>query len=376
MERRDVAIVGGGLAGSALAAVLSRSGLDVGLHDPHAAYPDVFQAEKLTARQIAALGRLGLDRPALAVATAIDELWIARSGRVVERRANREHGIGYGALVEAVRSQLPAGTMHVGRVAAIEASDDRQRVRLASGETIEARLVVMATGSARNLLAPLGITLQDVASAPAMAIGFDLAGANGAPALTYFGHSTGDRTAYVTVFPIGERSRANLFIYRARDEEWSRRFRADPRGELVAMMPGLPDILGAFTVSGVPVMRPIRFHESRGHRRDGVVLVGDAFATTCPTGGTGLDKVLTDVERLAAMVPGWLATPGMGLSKLARFYDDPVKRACDRNARAVTAYARSMATDPGALWVLRRFRNLHAQKLRNWLRNEMLPRLS
>ena len=70
----EVAIVGGGLAGSALAAVLARLGRSVALFDLHASYPEVFRAEKLTARQVTALCRLDLAGPVLAVATPIDEL--------------------------------------------------------------------------------------------------------------------------------------------------------------------------------------------------------------------------------------------------------------------------------------------------------------
>ena len=61
-----------------------------------------------------------------------------------------------------------------------------------------------------------------------------------------------------------------------------------------------------------------------------MVLVGDAFETTCPVTGTGTDKVFTDVERLCNIhIPAWLATDGMGVDKIAAFYDDPVKQACD-----------------------------------------------
>ena len=60
------------------------------------------------------------------------------------------------------------------------------------------------------------------------------------------------------------------------------------------------------------------------------MLVGDAFATSCPAAGTGARKVLVDVERLCNVhIPRWLATPGMGEAKIAAFYDDPVKQACD-----------------------------------------------
>ena len=64
--------------------------------------------------------------------------------------------------------------------------------------------------------------------------------------------------------------------------------------------------------------------------RAGVVLVGDAFASTCPVAGTGTDKVFTDVTQLCNVhIPAWLASEGMGEDKIAAFYDDPIKKACD-----------------------------------------------
>ena len=86
-----------------------------------------------------------------------------------------------------------------------------------------------------------------------------------------------------------------------------------------------------------------------GHRRDGVVLIGDASQTTCPAAGNGVTRVLTDVTQLCTVhVPGWLATPGMAADKINAFYDDPIKRACDEHCLWTAEYARSFATDPGS----------------------------
>ena len=75
---------------------------------------------------------------------------------------------------------------------------------------------------------------------------------------------------------------------------------------------------------------PPHLYVRTGYRQPGVVLVGDAFATTCPVTGTGTDKVFTDVAQLCNVhIPAWLATEGMGADKIAAFYDDPVKQACD-----------------------------------------------
>ena len=50
------------------------------------------------------------------------------------------------------------------------------------------------------------------------------------------------------------------------------------------------------------------------------MVVGDAFATSCPAAGTGTDKVFTDVERLCNhYIPLWLKTPGMATAKISAF---------------------------------------------------------
>jgi 2-polyprenyl-6-methoxyphenol hydroxylase-like FAD-dependent oxidoreductase len=87
-----------------------------------------------------------------------------------------------------------------------------------------------------------------------------------------------------------------------------------------------------------------------------VVLVGDAFETTCPVTGTGTDKVFTDVERLCNVhIPAWLATEGMGESKIAAFYADPVKKACDEWSIAKAHHFRSVSIDGKLYWRLQRW---------------------
>jgi hypothetical protein len=114
-------------------------------------------------------------------------------------------------------------------------------------------------------------------------------------------------------------------------------------------------LAGEFTVTGDVKIRPVDLCVTHGHRQAGVVLVGDAFATSCPAAGTGARKALNDVERLCNLhIPDWLATPGMSADKIARFYDDPVKQACDQ-ASLDKAYAlRSFSIDPALPWRARR----------------------
>ena len=60
MRQTDIAIVGGGLAGSTAAAMLGRAGIAAVLIDPHQVYPKDFRCEKLDASQIELLRKTGL----------------------------------------------------------------------------------------------------------------------------------------------------------------------------------------------------------------------------------------------------------------------------------------------------------------------------
>ena len=212
----EVAVIGGGVAGTAAAAVLARHGHDVALIDPRCRAAPDFRAEKLTGGQVAALRRLGLDAPVLAAATPISRLRIARFGQIVEERPNDEWGLGYATLVDALRSVVPPHALRITRAARIVADEAGATITLADGTTITARVAVVATGLGKTLLADLGIERVDAIRDHSLAIGFDLSPAQGSPPvvpLTYFGERPADRAAYLTLFPIADRLRANLFTY-------------------------------------------------------------------------------------------------------------------------------------------------------------------
>jgi 2-polyprenyl-6-methoxyphenol hydroxylase-like FAD-dependent oxidoreductase len=362
MRYTDIAIIGGGLAGSAAAAMLGRAGISAVLIDPHLVYPPDFRVEKLSGEeQIARFRKTGLLDVVLRKATVADENWIARFGHLLDKPPRQQIGILYDTLVNAIRAEIPHGVERiVAKATSITTSNDRQKVVLSNDETISARLVVIANGLNVGLRHMLGIERHVHSSCHSISIGFDIAPlgrkAFPFPALTYFSERPSDRIPYLTLFPIGAKMRANLFVYRDFDDPWLREFRRAPVETLIAALPRLKHITGPIAVSGDVKIRPIDLYASTGYRRAGIVLVGDAFETTCPVSGTGTDKVFTDVERLCNVhIPEWLATEGMDQAKIAAFYDDPVKRACDEWAMEKAYSFRAVSIDPDFYWVMARW---------------------
>ena len=336
MRYTDVAIVGGGLAGSTAAAMLGRAGVAALLIDPHPVYPPELRCEKLSGGQLDLLRRTGLAEATLRAATLDGEVWEARFGYVVDKKPGDQYGAMYDSFVNAVRAQIPAEVETTcAKVSAISTSGERQRIAMSNGEDISARLVVLANGLNVGLRHTLGIERRVISECHSVTLGFDVAPVGRAafdfPALTYWPKRSSDRMAYLSLFPIGTKMRANMMVYRDMTDPWLARFRQAPEQTMHATMPGLKNMMGEFNVSGPVKVRPADLYVTEGHLQPGVVLVGDAFSTSCPAAGTGSAKVFTDVERLCNVyVPRWLATDGMASEKnrgiLQRSCEDGVRR--------------------------------------------------
>ncbi len=361
----DVAIIGGGLAGSTAAAMLGRAGVRAMLIDPHPTYPPDLRCEKLDDGQVSILRKTGLADEILPTATFDGDMrdgkaWVARSGYLLDKRPGGQHGILYDDLVNAMRATIPPSVpFTIAKATGISVGDDRQELLLSNGTKISARLIVLAQGLGVALKDQIGIKRIVTSPCHSITVAFDIkprhAGVFDFAALTYYPEHTTDRMAYLTLFPIRTSMRANLMVYRNMDDPLFRDIRHDPERSLFALMPNLRRLTGDIEVVGPIKIRPADLYISKGHRQAGVVLVGDAFATSCPAAGTGTGKVFNDVERLCnTHIPNWLASPGMTADKIAQFYDDPLKRSYDDASSSFAYQLRSLSIDDSFNWNLKR----------------------
>lgn len=93
MKYTDIAIIGGGLAGSTAAAMLGHAGIAMVLIDPHEVYPFDFHVEKLSGDAL--LKRFfptGIADSVLRSATHAGENRIARFGYLLDKRPSRQFG--------------------------------------------------------------------------------------------------------------------------------------------------------------------------------------------------------------------------------------------------------------------------------------------
>jgi len=361
MRYTDVAIVGGGLAGSTAAAMLGRAGISAVMIDPHVSYPPELRCEKIGGNQLTLLRKTGLADATLRATTLDGEVWEARFGYVVTKKPSDQHGIMYDTLVNTMRAQIPrqATTIH-SKVIAISNSAERQKLTLANDEEISARLVILANGLNLGLRHMLGITRRIISPCHSVTFGFDVEPVGRPafefPALTYWPGSTKSRMAYLTLFPIGSAMRANLMVYREMDDPWLPAFRKAPEAAMCEIMPRLKRLMGEFRVSGQIRVRPADLSVNDNYLQPGIVLAGDAFSTSCPAAGTGATKVFNDIQLLCNVhIPRWLASERMDADKIASFYNDPEKVACEEACLAKAYHLRSLSLDNALSWRAQRW---------------------
>jgi 2-polyprenyl-6-methoxyphenol hydroxylase-like FAD-dependent oxidoreductase len=336
----EIIVVGAGLAGAIAAAVLGQQGRRVILVDAWPSCPPLFRAEKLEPDQVQILRKLGLLQPLLPHARRVRHVRVGYNGRLFKIEPIEQYGIHYTDMVNVLRLQ---------------------RVRLAGGEELTSRLVVLACGGSSGLPASLGFHKEILRREQSVSLGFSIARPDGLPfpfdATTYYPTTCAAYIDYLSLFVMGEAMRANLFVFRSVSDPWVRQFVMQPGQMLERAFPKLGHLIGDYRVATKVETGRVDLYRMQRELQPGVVLIGDAFQGPCPSTGMGVSKVLTDVDVLCSeCVPEWLATPGMDREKIASFYKHPRKRSTDTCALEKAQYRRRACTGRSLRWRMHRLR--------------------
>lgn len=365
----DVVVVGAGLSGCLAAIALSQRGFQVAIVDRYKNYPADFRAEQIVGSQLRSFNNLGVLDKIVTEVRPVLKAKNFRLGKQVSSVQLPHYGMPYQDMIRAIRSQIPEQVQFIiGRVTDIEPSE-HPVVRIdggpgIAGQSITAKLVVMATGLNTALSERLRVGYQTISARHSTTVGFDIVSskcrAYDTPILVYYGNKLQDGIDYLTVFPCKDVLRGNLFLYRDHRDPWVRRFRQAPCETLLEVLPELRSELGDFTITQVQC-RSSDLVVAQDHQRDGVVFIGDAYQTSCPAAGTGIGRLAVDVERLMVHAERWFRDDDMSAAALRSYYDDPVKRRSDRKAIQKAHFRRSISTDASLPWKLRR-QNVKARR--------------
>jgi 2-polyprenyl-6-methoxyphenol hydroxylase-like FAD-dependent oxidoreductase len=277
-------------------------------------------------------------------------------------------------LVNTLIGQLPDSVTRVrSRVIGIQNSASEQVVRLADGTEVRGRLVILASGLQDTLLGSIGLVRDVVQREQSLAFGFTLAPETDAfcfDALTYYPSNITTHIDYISLFAFRDRMWANMFAFARTSDPWVRVFLRDPDLSLSHLFPGLRELVGPYRVSGRVQLARTDLMRTIGDPVPGVLLLGDAFQTSCPSTGSGLSRILSEIELLASeYLPRWLASPGMSAAKIQTFMQDQRKVQRDAAALASARYRRRARTGSSLRWKTHRMRlrsgmRLHAAQLR------------
>ena len=354
----DIAIVGGGLSGTLTACLLGRAGYRVTLIDRHRIFPQEFRVEKVGGEEIEKLQRLQLLAPLSAASLPFDEIVNMHRGRVLDRTYGRNYGFFYNRLIAAMRAALPETVNFVvGQVCGLRTGATQQRISILGQNEMTARLLVLAGGMGDILRRDIGITHRSIGARRPLAFGFNLRPLRSNrfrhPALTYYGD--GDGIDHLSLFPVPGATRANLFLFRDPRDPWVKSLYDEPKQALVAAFPSLVETFGDFEIASRidSWITDITFAENC--RQAGVVLIGDAYMTSCPAIGLGVSRLLTDVERLCTVhVPQWMEETSIDSTRIAAFYGDPEKLAMDTNVLRTADHHFNIGGGTDLSWRLRR----------------------
>jgi len=357
----DVAIIGGGIAGSTAAVLLQNAGINAILIDPHEVMPKDFRCEKFNRDQMEVLERIGISDNIYSECTYIEDIWIARQGRLVNKMTYQHYGFSYETAINAIRNYLEKpNKLVLGKVKSIESGKTEQKLVLTDGKEINARLVIMANGLNPGLRKQLDVSQTMLSKQHEMAIGFDIEPIDDNEfefdSFTFWPEKASEKLAYFTAFKSADSFRVNTFGYWQKDDVFMQDLKQTPEKALATLMPSLENIIGAFKVSGRVHIRPVDLYQNHPEKCDGVVFVGDAYSTSCPGAGTGTSKAVIDVEVLCSKyIPTWLSKNEITTETLSEFYQDETKLQSDASSLNEAYFLKSLSLEKTLIWGARRW---------------------
>jgi len=354
----DVAIAGGGVAGSTLAILLGRAGLSVRLYERHHFPREKACAEGLMPAGVGVLARLGLDQ-ALSGApfegVQYHGFGLRMAAAFPPARGCPAHGLGQrrlrldSTLFDAARATPGVQAFEGASVEGPILDGERVAGLLVAGQEVRARLVVGADGPRSPLRRKGGLEGR-----PSGRVRLGLRAhfrlPDGAPPPRLVDVFVGEgHEIYLTPLPGREVSVAALTEdhdgnARARFAQWLRRH------------PDLAEILdGAEQSSELAGQMPLESRARRGVR-PGLVLLGDAAGFIDPVTGSGMAQALLSAELLATMVAreGRLDAAWDTLQEF-----DRRRRALLRDTSLLTRFVLGMARRP--FWARQTLRLMNAR---------------
>lgn len=307
---RDVVVIGGGPAGLAAAAELARRGHNVSLVEEHATIGAPVHCTGVLAAEAVA----SLELPRHAVLNPLSTVrFVAPSGRAFEYTTAETEALVIdrlvfdGALADAAIS-AGVSVVQSRRATAVLQNARSIVVRLADGDTIESRSVVIACGAQYGLQRRLGLDIPPVYLHSAQ---FEFPADTPRDVEIYFGSTVAPK-GFAWVVPVqrGTRSFARVGVMAATQAtSWFTRMvqQVQHRWQL--------DVPNPLT----PRRRVLPLAAVRRTYHDRVLLVGDAAGLVKPTTGGGIYYSIVSGRLAAEVLSEQLQRDELAAAQLARY---------------------------------------------------------
>lgn len=311
-ERHDIAIVGGGIVGAALALSLSRAGFRVALVERGGA-PQAFDAAQydprvyaIAPKSAAFLDALGVwpaiaaarisayesmrvwdEAPARALRFSADEAGLAQLGWIVE------HGLIAGELWRGLEQVDVVAGVSVDRASF---GDSGAELQLSDGRRLQARLLISAEGADSKLREQAGIdTIGWAYAQQALVCHIRTERPHRSCALQRFLPE-----GPLALLPLAD---GRCSIVWSTTEDRVRELKAlSPEDFHVRLAAAIQFELGAVLESTPRLSFPLRMLHAQEYVRDGFALVGDSAHVIHPLAGQGVNLGLADAEALTAVL--------------------------------------------------------------------------